>query len=550
MDENGQTFEDIISFYVVQDLKEPPSATLTSPNTGKGFIVGTSYTIKYKSVNVRNCALHVLFPNGSSDVLYNGEKLNITNKGKHTLTFQGTDVNGNRYYSEPIEVQAVTKDGKNHSHFDYNDQVIDYSPQTKTVSVALPKNTRADLSVQIIQNDPNGKPLAEDQKWLSHRVAEDKVTLYAKENPASVTRSAQVNFTCHCGDERSFTVYQKPGAAAPTLKLKVGENYYDENNVYGDLKAGGTLYLRAEFTNAKRLYIHGYHPETKASVFNSVFNSTVTGNTTDFWPTITNVPVGGVYQVKATVSNSDIANNPWAQKKTVTMNLKLKRSEILTGKRKIVYDRAYEWINYAWDSDFEIALHNRNYTYPAKELVYGIPYSLSTGNVFETPDSFEKKVLNGKNSDGKPLVSTTVSYLSENTKDGPVYGKTPKYGADCSRFVYDCWKAAGFKKGSKKIIEYNPQIVKPIELDQIRPGDVLNRPSGNGNEYAHIMLVVDVDYENEEYTVIHQSPGNIDTPRTIDGVVCKSVGTAEETFKRTDNDLKGYTPYCYIELDE
>ncbi|MGN0989891.1 MAG: BACON domain-containing protein [Candidatus Ventricola sp.] len=193
--------------------------------------------------------------------------------------------------------------------------------ESKTVSVT--KHDGSSFSVKVTQLDPNGNALDSANEWLTVSKSGSSIKLTATANYAAQPRTATVTVTCACGGTKKLIVTQMSGAPKPTLQLRIGDSYYGDNDTYGTLTAGDTLYLTAEFTNAKRLYIRVYNPQTGESVVDKTFDSEVAGSSANYYPVFNKNLESGIYVVEATVSNSDIRNAVWAQKvtKKIAINL-------------------------------------------------------------------------------------------------------------------------------------------------------------------------------------------------------------------------------------
>lgn len=193
--------------------------------------------------------------------------------------------------------------------------------ESKTVSVT--KHDGSSFSVKVTQLDPNGNALDSANEWLTVSKSGSSIKLTATANYAAQPRTATVTVTCACGGTKKLIVTQMSGAPKPTLQLRIGDSYYGENDTYGTLTAGDTLYLTAEFTNAKRLYIRVYNSQTGESVVDKTFDSEVAGSSANYYPVFNKNLESGIYVLEATVSNSDIRNAVWAQKVTVKLNIEL-----------------------------------------------------------------------------------------------------------------------------------------------------------------------------------------------------------------------------------
>lgn len=202
-----------------------------------------------------------------------------------------------------------------------------YGAETKTISVT--KHNGADFSVEVEQLDQNGNPLNSANEWLTVSKSSNVITLKATTNYATTQRSATVNVICSCGNTEQIAVTQLAGAAKPTLKLRVGDTYYSDGDTYEmPMTSGATLDLTAEFTNTKRLFIRVFDPKTGESIVDKAFDDDVTGSSINYQPVIKNGITSGTYVVEATASNSDIRNDPWAQKELTELTVEVVEKEV------------------------------------------------------------------------------------------------------------------------------------------------------------------------------------------------------------------------------
>ena len=187
-----------------------------------------------------------------------------------------------------------------------------YKAATKSVTVTKHGSRTFTVSVQAEQD-------GEDDAWLSVTKTSSKLTVSARANYGTVSRTGTVLVKCSCGQTHSLTVTQSAGAPAPTLQLTVGGSVYGPNDTYGPLANGGkdVLYVHASSTNAQRLFIQieGANAEC--------FDSNVTGQENDFAITIPKGLTPGTYTVTSTVTNSDVRNDTWSRKATTSFTLRV-----------------------------------------------------------------------------------------------------------------------------------------------------------------------------------------------------------------------------------
>ncbi|MBQ2990118.1 MAG: fibronectin type III domain-containing protein, partial [Clostridia bacterium] len=406
-------------------------------------------------------------------------------------------------------------------------------------------------------------------RWLTASRSGNTISLSALANYSAGSRSGSVYVTCSCGEEKEIVITQKGGGySAPTLKLRVDSEYFGEGSEYGPLTIGDHLWLTAEHANTRRLYIRVYDPDTGASIVNTTFDDAVSGSSTAFYPTIKSGVASGKYTIEATASNSDLRNDPYAQKKKIAFKLIVtapgQRNPDMFDKMQ---DRADSWVDYTWIPQYDVPVHNPNYYdaygnkktgaaeyyYKAGNTYHGLPYTLSSSKY--RPDTWNKKAQ---------IKYVKAEYqVYKNGKWVTEYKHTPAIGADCSCLVNDVLWAADetsiSHNGQTYITSNNAAKFKTIDWDEVAAGDVLATKSGYG---SHIMYVY--GRSGDTLTIVEQCGGNgatacgNRTTRAAGGyyvcgtcVNCKGVsksGTLKRTMTIGGTESNKYQPYRYKPL--
>ena len=239
-----------------------------------------------------------------------------------TLTFKSYDDAGNLHTHAVVIYQRADSYDPDAS---LELSTYSWEPGYTSTSKSITVSASGTYSVSVDMGDVSTNA---DTAWLSYSKSGSTLKLYTRKNYGNAPRSAVV--TVSCGNLiKTINVTQDYGASAPTINLRVGDICYN-GKTYGPLVAGDTLYLNADYTNSGRLFIRIFNSSTNKALDGSTTTAVVNEDNASYDGTrYVPVPIpsnvqAGTYIVEATVTNSDVQNDPWAQKITVSFNLTIK----------------------------------------------------------------------------------------------------------------------------------------------------------------------------------------------------------------------------------
>ena len=424
-------------------------------------------------------------------------------------------------------------------------------------SVSVSKHDDYDYAVSVEQLDPSGNALNAQNKWLTATKLTGGLSMSARVNYGASPRTARVIVTCGCGNQQELIVTQLAGMEKPSLRLLINGRPYDESDVFNEIPDDGILNLSVLHTNAQRLYIRIYHSETGESAIEAPVNQVISGSSTESPVILKSDCAKGRYIIEATVSNSNIANDPWSQKTIERTCLEID----ISAKRKAVIARAEQWLNYTWETTQDLVLWNTSKKVPAGSKVRGIPYSSfamnypensggKTSCLFSIDNTYIRDYSAWVDKNDSRIYTSHIGFGNGSTKKGPAYG------AECTQLVADAWYAGDKSIGRREMkdngvywsnVSKAPYVELVTDWTEIQPADIFYND-------GHRMMIIAIDdagtpdnAKDDTYTVIEQSINDLGT-KDEDGYYI--IGTGKYSYSYQDITADKYQPYCYTKLDE
>lgn len=192
---------------------------------------------------------------------------------------------------------------------------LGYTGDSTTVTVSGASNYTVSYPTQ---DESAGK------KWLTVTKSGSKLTIKARENYGTSSRSETITVSTSSGASKTIKVTQKAGYSAPSASIKIGDTAYSSGSSYGPLANDGddVLYLNVVAKNAQSIYVD--YGSAELGHNSQTISMSSSNKTYDLSLKIPKGVTPGTYTVKVFVSNSDVSNDAWAQDITpITLNLQI-----------------------------------------------------------------------------------------------------------------------------------------------------------------------------------------------------------------------------------
>lgn len=212
-------------------------------------------------------------------------------------------------------VQLVQEDTSGNLSVSSDSVSMDYDGDTATVTVSGASSYSISYPTQ---NESAGK------KWLTVTKSGSVLTIKARENYGTSSRSETITVSTTSGASKTIKVTQKAGYAAPSASIKIGETTYSSGSSYGPLANDGddVLWLSVVAKNAQSIYVD--YGSTELGHNSQTITMSSSNKTYDCALKIPKGVTPGTYTLKVFVSNSDVSNDAWAQNITpITLNLQI-----------------------------------------------------------------------------------------------------------------------------------------------------------------------------------------------------------------------------------
>lgn len=192
---------------------------------------------------------------------------------------------------------------------------LGYAGDSTTVTVSGASNYTVSYPTQ---DESAGK------KWLTVTKSGSKLTIKARANYGTSSRSETITVSTSSGASKTIKVTQKAGYSAPSASIKIGDTAYSSGSSYGPLANDGddVLYLNVVAKNAQSIYVD--YGSAELGHNSQTISMSSSNKTYDVSMKIPKGVTPGTYTVKVFVSNSDVSNDAWAQDITpITLNLQI-----------------------------------------------------------------------------------------------------------------------------------------------------------------------------------------------------------------------------------
>lgn len=219
-------------------------------------------------------------------------------------------------------VRLVQEDTSGNLSVSSNSVSMDYDGDTATVTVSGASSYSISYPTQ---NESASK------KWLTVTKSGSKLTIEARENYGTSSRSETITVSTSSGASKTIKVTQKAGYSAPSASIKIGDTAYSSGSSYGPLANDGddVLYLNVVAKNAQSIYVD--YGSAELGHNSQTISMSSSNKTYDFSMKIPKGVTPGTYTVKVYVSNSDVSNDAWAQEITpITLNLQIISTQNVT----------------------------------------------------------------------------------------------------------------------------------------------------------------------------------------------------------------------------
>lgn len=238
------------------------------------------------------------------------------------------------------------------------------------------------------------------KKWMTVTKNGNDIKVTARPNYGTSSRKETITVTGNNGQQKTITVTQGAGYAAPQASIKVGNTAYQSGDTYGPLANGGEdiLWLYVEAKNAQRVHVDCNNTTIGSFDTNIAMSSSTTSTECAF-----RIPKGvapDTYTFTIYVSNSDVRDDEWRQQ-VEPMKLKVNvidpNADPYPARGSTLLEVARSQIGYKGSSDSK---------------------NITGANVENVGDYTKYGVYTGEN--GKPWCASFVAWCAAQAKDSRI----------------------------------------------------------------------------------------------------------------------------------
>ncbi len=404
--------------------------------------------------------------------------------GTYTLTLWAGDDEGHFNATTLDEATVIVYAAG--CNLDLSASSVSFSKSSGSKSITVTHD--GSYSVKI--TNPDAKSDGYDWEWLTYTKSGNTLTLTAEPNYGTQKRTCYVTVTCSCGETIQLTVTQEYGYSAPSLSATIGEPSnanaitLTEGYQYGPLVPTDNLWLFVVPSNARRVNVQfGWGGSVDSDI-------TTTTSQVDAHQNIPAGTAAGLYTVTITLSNSNLKDDGYAQRKVMKFKVNVIGGSTGNGPGRLLSNTSNASLKWNKHGVYDYGKYGSGYTchdvsdcpegtslyapydgyYTAYYVYYtknGVNYLISYGNyiVFEAANedvtmvfahlskvngysgsyiSNSETISSSECSSEKTVCMVNRTYVTKGTKLGETGNTGKSFGAHLHVEVYDT------STGSKK----------------------------------------------------------------------------------------------------